>query len=197
MRVNPGDNFNMEHIARSVMVAGLYPNVAHSASVRESKGKSGSGKQSFRTRLGFMAEGSRVTVHPTSVISEKSLNPQGAYFLLYHEKIQTTQVFIRGCTMLPHLAVALFGGFLEGAEEEVPAALGVSKSWCIMRVDKFLKFAIDRSEGNLLLKFREVLDEVMSRWVSGLERRDVERAVVRCALQLLHATCQDALKEGG
>lgn len=179
-------------LARSVMVAGLYPNVAHSEQCRESKSKGG-GKQSYRYRFGFKAQDARVVVHPTSVISEKKLNQTGSYFLVFQEKVQTTQVFVRGCTLLPHFAVALFGGSLQQSREAIPPSFGIPSDWILLEVDRCLKFVMSRRAASLLLEFRRVVDKVMERWVSSRRRTESERRILECAIHLLDSTCRDAL----
>lgn len=151
-------------------------------------------KHAYRWRLGFRTSNGRVFLHPTSVVSEKLLNPNLGYYLVYQEKVQTSQVFVRGCTLLPPLAIVLLGWNVtvnkEVGTENTPILNG---DWMLLEVEGWLKFFIDHRAGLLLLQLRHAFDAVLSRWVSGHARTDAERRVVECVVALLDATCHDML----
>eukprot|EP00249_Psilotum_nudum_P014976 c25101_g1_i1 orf=2-2593(+) len=177
------------HLARCLLATGLYPNIAQSELCKESKGMKNASKHAYRWRLGFKVQSSRVFIHPTSVITEKQLNPESHYFLAFQEKIQTSQVFVRGCTLLPPLAVVLLGWNVYVSTEPPPSHM--SGDWMLLEVEGWLKFLIDRKAGVLLLQLRHAFDTVLSRWVSGSNRTEVERYVVEVVISLLEATCHD------
>ncbi|KAL2610736.1 hypothetical protein R1flu_029309 [Riccia fluitans] len=179
------------HVARSLLTAGLYPNIARSELCRESKGMKNATKHAYRWRLGFRVQNGRVFVHPTSVVSEKHLNPSMQYYLVFQEKMQTSQVFVRGCTLLPPLAVVLLGWNVTVCNDAGPTVL--SGDWMLLEVEGWLRFHIDRRAGLLLLQLRHAFDAVLARWVSGSSRTEAERCVVECVVALLEATCHDML----
>lgn len=183
------------HVARSLLAAGLYPNIVRSEICRESKGMKTATKHAYRWRLGFRGSGGRVFLHPTSVLSEKHLNTHLSYYLVYQEKIQTSQVFVRGCTLLPPLAVVLLGWNVIISKDTAGVANNpmLNGDWMQLEVEGWLKFHIDRRAGFLLLQLRHVFDAILSRWVSGHTRTEAERRVVDCVVSLLDGTCHDML----
>ncbi|GBG73014.1 hypothetical protein CBR_g12733 [Chara braunii] len=170
-------------VARSVITAGLYPNVAKSEMYREAKG--GKNAKSYRYRLGFRAEGSRVFVHPTSVIVEKKLNSDSHHFLVFQEKLLTTLIFARQCTLVPPLSLVFFGGLVRLQNATGVPGLPPGVSWEMLDVDGFLRFGVERRVAGLLLQLRQALDIVLARWVAGAHRTDGERAIVECVVELL------------
>eukprot|EP01018_Ginkgo_biloba_P032353 Gb_17113 [translate_table: standard] len=179
------------HVARSLLAAGLYPNIAKSEICRESKGMKNATKHAYRWRLGFRVESGRVFIHPTSVVSEKLLDSNAQYYIAFQEKVQTSQLFVRGCSLLPPLAVVLLGWNVRTNPNHVPPNLG--GDWMLLEVEGWMKFLIDRKAGALLLQLRRAFDEVLARWVSGSARVDAERYIVEVVVTLLGATCHDML----
>lgn len=177
------------HVARSLLVAGLYPNFASSEFCRESRGMKNATKHAYRWRLGFKVHNGRVLIHPTSVISEKQLNPESHYYLVFQEKVQTSQVFVRGCTLLPPLPVVLLGWNLNLTREPAPPEL--SGDWMVLEMEGWLKFLIDRRCGSVLLQLREAFHRILGKWASGGVHKDAERNLVRVVIALLEATCND------
>eukprot|EP00250_Pteridium_aquilinum_P016365 c23068_g1_i2 orf=55-3354(+) len=177
------------HVARSLLVAGLYPNFASSEFCRESRGMKNATKHAYRWRLGFKVRNGRVLIHPTSVISEKQLNPESHYYLVFQEKVQTSQVFVRGCTLLPPLPVVLFGWNVVLSREPPPPEL--SGDWMVLEVEGWLKFLIDRRCGSVLLQLREAFHKILGKWASGGVHKEGERHLVRVVIALLEATCND------
>lgn len=177
------------HVARSLLVAGLYPNFASSEFCRESRGMKNATKHAYRWRLGFKVHNGRVLIHPTSVISEKQLNPESHYYLVFQEKVQTSQVFVRGCTLLPPLPVVLLGWNLNLSREPPPPEL--SGDWMVLEMEGWLKFLIDRRCGSVLVQLREAFHRILGKWASGGIHKDAERNLVRVVITLLEATCND------
>lgn len=177
------------HVARSLLVAGLYPNLASSEFCRESRGMKNATKHAYRWRLGFKVRNGRVLIHPTSVISEKQLDPESHYYLVFQEKVLTSQVFVRGCTLLPPLPVVLMGWNMNLSPDPTPTE--ISGDWMLLEVEGWLKFLIDRRCGSVLLQLREAFHKILGRWASGGAHRDGERHLVRVVIALLEATCND------
>lgn len=183
-----------EHLARSLLAAGLYPNIARSELFRESKGMKNATKHAYRWRLGFRGLIGRVFLHPTSVLSEKDLNCSLSYYLVFQEKVQTSQVFVRGCTLMPPLAIVLLGWNVTVSKDVGPGAAPTqSGDWLLLRVEGWLHFFIEHRAGMLLLQLKHAFDVVLARWVSGHVRRDSEREIVDCVVTLLEGACQDML----
>lgn len=186
IKSNPGSS---AHVARSLLASALYPNIARSELCRESKGLKNATKHAYRWRPGFRALNGRVFTHPTSVLSEKQLNPESHYYLMFQEKVQTSQVFVRGCTLVPPLAIILFGWNVCVSHHPTPRE--ISGDWMLLEVEGWLKFLIDRRAGSLLLQLREAFDKVLGRWVSGSMRTNAECHLVKVVVALLEATYND------
>ncbi|CAI5503212.1 unnamed protein product [Closterium sp. Naga37s-1] len=213
-------------IARSVLVAGLSPHVARSDMLPEARGGAGSGsssggKQKVRLRFGFRTSEGRVWIHPTGVIPQqgKALDDGGVHFLTFNERVQTSQVFIRGCTLIPALSIVLFGGPIQLAPAPSPflplggafpsgnpygaAAAGaygfgsssLASQPVLLVVDRWIEFVVDRHMGELLVQLRAVLDSILGRWVAGGPRPANERRVVGCAVRLLEQAGRAAVRE--
>ncbi|KAJ7543734.1 hypothetical protein O6H91_09G050600 [Diphasiastrum complanatum] len=176
------------HVARCILTAGLYPNIAKSELCRESKGMKNATQHAYRWRLGFCVQNGRVFIHPTSVVNEKHLDPNKHYYLIYQEKVQTSQIYLRGCTLLPPLALVLLGWNVSISSDSGAA---ISGDWMLLEVEGWLKFHIDRRAGLLLLELRQAFDMVLERWVSGRAHSDAERYLVQVIISLLEATCHD------
>lgn len=182
------------HLARSLLAAGLYPNIVRSELFRESKGMKTATKHAYRWRLGFRGQSGRVFLHPTSVLLEKNLNSSLSYYLVFQEKVQTSQVFVRGCTLLPHLAMVLLGWNVTVSKDTYKGTTPTpSGDWMLLRVEGWLSFFIDHRAGLLLLQLRRAFDVIIARWVSGRPRTESDIQVVECVVALLEQSCQDML----
>ena len=66
-------------------------------------------------RCSFRSKKGDLTVHPCSVIwKEKALESR---YLIYHEMVKTTKIYVRDATPVSPLMLLLFGGKLEVRDE--------------------------------------------------------------------------------
>eukprot|EP01134_Creolimax_fragrantissima_P007272 CFRG7272T1 len=140
-------------VLKALLVAGLYPNIVRIAHPKDTYHSVGSGtilKENNAKDLRFFDHThSRVFVHPSSV--NFSTTRYEAPFGVYHEKVQTSKVFLRDLTMVNAFALLLFGGgvIVEHALNritidgwivmDVPARVGVLFSELRRRLDESLK----------------------------------------------------------
>ncbi|XP_062600658.1 putative ATP-dependent RNA helicase DHX57 [Saccostrea cucullata] len=99
-------------LVSAILVGALYPNVVQvmKPSDKFSQGSTGAlykapkpDELKFRTKSdGF------VHIHPSSVNFQ--VNHYESPYLVYHEKVKTTKVYIRDCTMVSMYPLLLFGG---------------------------------------------------------------------------------------
>ena len=85
-----------------MLVAGLYPNLVKCAP---------SAKPGAPPRLTYLSEQGReepIQVHPSSV--NHGSKKFSARWLVYHERVQTTSVFVRDCSTVTPYQLLLFGG---------------------------------------------------------------------------------------
>ncbi|KAM6986672.1 putative ATP-dependent RNA helicase DHX57 isoform 1-T2 [Aplochiton taeniatus] len=107
-------NLNSDNIRlmSAMLCAALYPNVVQ---VRSPQGKyklTAKGAMKMQPKadeLRFMTKGDgAVHVHPSSV--NYTVRHYDSPYLVYHEKVKTSRVFIRDCSMVSVYPLVLFGG---------------------------------------------------------------------------------------
>ncbi|XP_023205759.1 putative ATP-dependent RNA helicase DHX57 isoform X1 [Xiphophorus maculatus] len=110
----PEANLNSENIRlmSAMLCAALYPNVVQ---VRAPQGnykmtsKGAMKMQPKANELRFMTKSDGcVHIHPSSV--NYTVRHYGSPYLVYHEKVKTSRVFIRDCSMVSVYPLVLFGG---------------------------------------------------------------------------------------
>ena len=102
-----------DDIARCVLAAGLFPNVARvrRGDLRGGGGRGNGGKTARGASVVRDARGAEVAVHPGGVNGYQGKEggpPEG--FLVYQEAVETSRVFLRDTTVVPAEALLLFGG---------------------------------------------------------------------------------------
>jgi ATP-dependent RNA helicase DHX36 len=117
-------NASNEPLVRAVICAGLYPNVALAenaqgpssggASERDTKSAA---RMNARDRFAAAARSSIrtkrdgvVSLHPTSVVFGAETSDHKKRFLLFHEKVKTTKVYLRDATLVGAYPVASVRG---------------------------------------------------------------------------------------
>ena len=111
-------NAGNEPLVRAVICAGLFPNVA----VVEGRGGAGSrpGGSGAQSKVVVRTKGDgEVSLHPTSVCF--GLPSFEHRFLLFHEKVKTTKVYVRDATMVGPYPLLLFGGKVKVDHERASA----------------------------------------------------------------------------
>ena len=111
-------NAGNEPLVRAVICAGLFPNVA----LVEGRGGAGSrpGGSGAQSKVVVRTKGDgEVSLHPTSVCF--GLPSFEHRFLLFHEKVKTTKVYVRDATMVGPYALLLFGGKVKVDHERASA----------------------------------------------------------------------------
>ncbi|KAL7546120.1 hypothetical protein ACHAWF_009456 [Thalassiosira exigua] len=99
-----------------------------------------------------------MALHPSSVAS-KSMGSFSSKYLVYHERVKTTRVYIRDATPVSPYALILFGGGsiqVEGGGIE-------SVIW----MDGWLGFKCPRRDHELLMELRGVLDGIMRKKIEN------------------------------
>jgi hypothetical protein len=100
-------NASNEPLVRAVICAGLFPNVAVTEARHGAGSKPGGYGAANRVTVRTRGDG-EVSLHPTSICF--GLPSFEHRFLLYHEKVRTTKVYIRDATMVGAYPLLLFGG---------------------------------------------------------------------------------------
>jgi len=136
-------------VLKAVLFAALYPNVA-----AMDGGDTGPGRRpSWHDGTG------QVAIHPGSICSNldsaRFLRP----FVTYLEKVRTSQVYLRDCTVVSPAALLLFGGQLE-----VDHAAGR------VLIDGWLRLKVPAKTAALVRKLREALEALLQKKVTEPRR---------------------------
>ena len=164
-------NRNSENtrLVKAVLVAGLYPNLVKCAP---------SAKPGAPPRLTYLSEQGReepIQVHPSSV--NHGSKKFSARWLVYHERVQTTSVFVRDCSTVTPYQLLLFGG-----------KIAVQHAAGTLSVDKWAQFKAPARVGVLLKEIRARLERVLTDKIERPEQ-DLQLTggpLVEAILQLLN-----------
>jgi len=165
-------NKDSSSVVKAVIVASLYPNVAIMGDA------SPGSRPTWHDGLGPVA------LHPSSALVE---NTEAAFhrpFLVYNEKVRTSKVFLRDCTVASPLSLYLFGGAINIDHR---AGLAIVDGWIRMKVPArcaaILLAVRQYIQGTMMTLYRKrsnVDDPVMPIIIKLLEQEENLRAVL-CA----------------
>jgi len=175
-------------LLKALLCAALYPQIMMVEYPKSAKaGKVAKvGSLKFKIREEGHDAPTEVALHPSS-INSKCVRFESNY-LVYHERVKTTRLYVRDCTPVSPYALMLFGGALaaEGGPHSHPPPLPPSAKGgkgskarqkqqqadaaeCVLSVDGWIKFSTPRSIQTLLLAVRESLDELLKKKIEQPE----------------------------
>lgn len=160
------DNENAGNVKllRAVLCAGLYPNVVRIDSIHN--------KDGVVTGVRFKTKTEEVAIHPTSVNAQ--VKSFATKWLVFHEKVKTTKIYIRDSTIIGNYALLLFGGEIKIDHQKQEISL-----------DQWMRFDAPVKVGVLINKLRRELDRVLLAKIED-PREDIGHSkVVSAILQLL------------
>ncbi|GAQ84373.1 helicase domain-containing protein [Klebsormidium nitens] len=154
-------------VIKAVLCAGLYPHVAaiDKDSLAAGHGLTGSGKRP-RWTDGHV----EVAIHPSSV--NHMVTEFKRPFLVFHEKVRTTRVFLRDCTVVSPYALLLFGGPVMVLHQEgrivvdgwldmnAPAQTAVLFKELRKKLDAFLVGKVDRKRSSTASFDKELMESL-------------------------------------
>lgn len=154
MSVNGG---NLQ-LCKAVLCAGLYPNLVKVIEDKEDSHNGGKGRgggyNDEAVKL-ITREGEECALHPCSTnFDDHSLTG----YLMYHERVKTSSVYLRDCTAVSPYPLMLFGGHLRVWHREQ-----------VVTVDNYLAFHTPRRVAVLVRLLRDGLEEIMRRKISAPE----------------------------
>ena len=161
-------NSGNKRLLKAVIVAGLYPNL-----IKVDPGS----RPDAPPRLSFLAENGRtekIQIHPSSINFEaKKFITK---WLVYHERVQTTAIFVRDSTAVTPYQLLLFGGKLE-----------VQHTQGTISIDRWATFQAPAKVGVLLKEIRNQLDRVLAQKIenAGKDVCQMSNALVATILELL------------
>ena len=175
-------NASNEPLVRAVICAGLYPNVALAESASGSDVEPGR-PTSTRERFAQAAKSSIrtkgdgvVSLHPTSVVFGSPAFR--ARFLLFHEKVKTTKVYLRDATLVGAYPLLLFGGKIE-----------VDHARAAATCDGWIRFRAAPRVAVLFKNLRKELDATLMRKIAdpSLDVDAASAGLVRTIVELLES----------
>lgn len=175
-------NAGNETLVRAVICAGLYPNVALASTQPKSeenraRSRYPTSSVTVRTKLD-----SDVHLHPTSVCYGSS--GFESPFLLFHEKVRTTKVYLRDATAVGSYPLLLFGGKIKIDHERSRASCD---GWIHLRAAPRVAvlFKHLRAELDALL-----MEKIASPTMDISHRIDVVRTIVEVLASERESTSQ-------
>ena len=185
-------NASNEPLVRAVICAGLYPNVALAdnaqgpgsggASERDTKSAA---RMNARDRFAAAARSSIrtkrdgvVSLHPTSVVFGAETSDHKKRFLLFHEKVKTTKVYLRDATLVGAYPLLLFGGKVEVDHARAKASC-----------DGWIRFRAAPRVAVLFKNLRRELDATLMRKIAdpSLDVDAESAGLVRTIVELLES----------
>lgn len=144
MRKAPGgDDANSADlkIVKAILCAGLYPNIAHLRPIFDTSGGITS------TRI-VTRDGEEVFIHPSSILAKMKKFPGN--FLVFHDRVKTSRIFLRDVTVISNYSALLFGGKIEVYPEDQ-----------VLEIDDWISFQASGREAILLSKLRQEIDKLL------------------------------------
>ncbi|KAL7540412.1 hypothetical protein ACHAXR_010081 [Thalassiosira sp. AJA248-18] len=155
-------------LLKALLVAALFPQMVM---VEESKSKKGrGGGMALKAKIEGGEKQEDIALHP-SCITGKSKGALSSKYLVYHEMVKTTRVYIRDATPVSPYALLLFGGGRINVEE---CPRGSNES--VLRLDGWLGFKCQRKDHLLVMELREVLDSILRHKVENPKKDFTEEA---------------------
>ncbi|KAJ3195536.1 ATPdependent RNA helicase [Irineochytrium annulatum] len=133
-------------LIKALLVSALYPNVVKIA--LPANGKPVRSPQDLKM---FVKGNEEVFIHPSSVNWKVAHYPPMQPFLIYHEKIKTTKVYIRDSSHISNFAIAFFGGRLKWDRKQ--NQLNVDDGW--------IRFAATTKTSSIIEASRLALDDLL------------------------------------
>lgn len=167
-------NHNSENLklVKAILCAGLYPNVAKIEHHRTFK----------RPPILRTFEDGRVYLHPKSVNAQVIVFDDN--FLIYHEKMKSSSLFLYDSTMIAPFPLLFFGGDITVFKEEGQETVAV---------DDFIKFKSPTRIANLVKELRVELDKLLKQKIAqpkmklsaGTGVGSKENALLRAIIDLI------------
>jgi uncharacterized membrane protein YgcG len=161
-------------LCKAVLCAGLYPNVIQVVDDKKSKKNDDNSWNenavSLKTR-----DGDDCALHPCSVnFNDESLSG----YLIYHEQVKTSKVYLRDCSAVSPYPLMLFGGQLKVWHREQ-----------VITVDNWLAFRAPRRVAVLVRLLRDGLEEIMRRKIAAPDApvSDTGEKIIQALSRLLRS----------
>ncbi|KAF5184522.1 Dexh-box atp-dependent rna helicase dexh7 protein [Thalictrum thalictroides] len=163
-------------IVKSILCAGLYPNVAATeegivdvAFSRNLKPSARAGGEGYPLWYDRKRE---VCIHPSS--SNCHVKAFQYPFLVYLEKVETNKVFLRDTSIISPYSILLFGG-----------SINILHQTGLITIDGWLKLTAPAQTAVLFKELRITLHTVLKELIKKPEKATIENEVIRSIIHLL------------
>ncbi|XP_066141105.1 putative ATP-dependent RNA helicase DHX57 [Euwallacea fornicatus] len=136
-----GSEFNVNgenlRLLSSILCAALYPNIVKVLTPSKTFIQSAAGavpKENEAKDIKFATPKELVFMHPSSVNYTVSSFPSP--YMVYQEKVRTSKIFFRDCTMVPIIPLVLFSGDLEIMVQNGDTFLTLEDGWILFQVEE-------------------------------------------------------------
>eukprot|EP00053_Salpingoeca_punica_P019408 m.196144 g.196144 ORF g.196144 m.196144 type:complete len:1140 (+) comp17646_c0_seq1:67-3486(+) len=163
------------NLVKAVMCAGLYP---HVVKVQHAQGRS-AGKRPPKLHT---KEDGRVTLHPRSVLADEPFLP--TQWLLYHQKVKSSKVFLYDATMISPFPLIFFGG------KTAPSRDGDQE---VLAVDEWITFQAPARTAALVMQLRAELDRLLREKIQrpSLQLSVAGMGVLQGVIELITSQVED------
>ncbi|KAI8853715.1 P-loop containing nucleoside triphosphate hydrolase protein [Chytridium lagenaria] len=155
---------------KALMVSALYPNVIKLEAPLDKAPTAGNMKL-------IVKGGEEVSIHPSS---NWKVSKYPSPFLVYHEKVKTTKVFIRDSTCVGPLAIAFFGGKLTWDRNQ--GIINVDDGW--------IRFAATHRVSSIIEATRIALDDLLQMKIENPQLAIEETRLIKEIVQLITRTAR-------
>lgn len=177
-------NGNNIRVLTSILCSALYPNVVKVLSPEKSYMASSVGavlKLPNAKELKFRTKDDQVFLHPSSV--NYSVKNFPSPFLVYQEKVKTSKVFIRDCSMVPAIPLLLFSGF------DVKISVNGGDTFLLLD-DRWIVFKVEHHRiaemiKTIRLELQELLEEKIKDPLLNLLHHDKGERIIATILKMI------------
>ncbi|ORY45130.1 P-loop containing nucleoside triphosphate hydrolase protein [Rhizoclosmatium globosum] len=154
--IGAGRRGDDQELIKGILVTALYPNVIK---IEAPRSGGGGGKEPSAQALKLTVKGGDpVFIHPTLWYNWK-VGRYPSQFLMFHEKVKTSKVYIRDCSCVSPFALAFFGGKLTWDKRQ--RLLNLDDGW--------IRFAAVHKEAAIIEATRTAFDELLQMKIESPE----------------------------
>ena len=174
-------NSNNNLLVLAVLCAGLFPNIA----------------KIFPRRRVTTAEDGKVAIHPRSVNYEIDAVEFTSPWLVYHQKIKTTSIFIHDCSPVSAFGLMFFGSCFERREK-----VRSKHSRETVHVGQNITFSCNAKTADTMQMLKKHLDQLLAYRISHPVPTDwssgsADSAILRAIVHLITAENDEQFSVGG
>ncbi|XP_067138666.1 ATP-dependent DNA/RNA helicase DHX36-like [Centruroides vittatus] len=166
-------NSNNDALIKAIICAGLYPNVAKLKFPKERR------QNHHAPPKMYTPENGRIAFHPKSVnYREKTFKTP---WLVYHKKVQSTEIFLHDATIINPYPLLFFGGKI---------SIGKKDSYETVTVDNHIVFHCPEKIAKLVIELRQELDKLLAQkiaqpGVTNWNKHDAECELLKTIIDLI------------